>query len=44
MLNSHLATYLRLLRRYVSDHADDLTQLRERILQGDRDAGPYLEG
>ena len=28
MLNGHLAAYLRLLRRYATDHADDMTRLR----------------
>ena len=42
MLNGHLATYLRLLRRYAVDHADDMARLRERMSQGDRDEARRL--
>jgi two-component system sensor histidine kinase/response regulator len=37
MLNGHLAAYLRLLRLYAVDHADDMTRLRERMSQGEMD-------
>ncbi len=42
VLNGHLAAYLRLLRRYAADHADDMDRLRERMSQGDRDEARRL--
>jgi len=42
ILSGHLATYLRLLRRYVADHADDMTKLRARLSQGDTDGARML--
>ncbi|MCK9387982.1 MAG: PAS domain S-box protein [Sulfuritalea sp.] len=36
-LNGKLAAYLRLLRRYALDHAEDMTRLRERMFCGARD-------
>ncbi|MCK9388880.1 MAG: response regulator [Sulfuritalea sp.] len=36
-LNGHLTSYLRLLRRYALDHADDITRLRQRVSAGDRE-------
>jgi signal transduction histidine kinase/HPt (histidine-containing phosphotransfer) domain-containing protein/ActR/RegA family two-component response regulator len=35
MVNGHLATYLRVLRLFAIDHADDIARLRERITQED---------
>ncbi|TXT40156.1 MAG: PAS domain-containing protein [Comamonadaceae bacterium] len=37
VLNGHLDAYLRLLRRYVVDHRDDMTRLHEHMTKGDRD-------
>jgi two-component system sensor histidine kinase/response regulator len=42
VLNGHLATYLRLLRRYAVYHAADMSRLRERMLQGDMDEAGRL--
>ncbi len=37
-----LAPYLRLLRQYAVDHADDMTRLRQRMSEGDREAARRL--
>ncbi len=37
VLNGHLATYQRLLRKYAADHADDIVRLREGMTAGERD-------
>ncbi len=37
-----LAPYLRLLRQYATEHADDMTGLRQRMSEGDRDAARRL--
>ncbi len=37
MFNGHLSTYLRLLRRFVTDHGDDWTRLRECQATGDHE-------
>lgn len=37
VLNGNVATYLRLLRHYVDDHADDMARLREQLAQGNQD-------
>ncbi|MBI5793008.1 MAG: response regulator [Rhodocyclales bacterium] len=42
VLNGHLAAYLRLLRRYATDHADDMERLHERMSEGDRDGAGLL--
>jgi two-component system sensor histidine kinase/response regulator len=42
VVNGRLASYLRLLRLYATEHADDMTRLRERLSQGDRDAARRL--
>lgn len=42
VLNGNLAAYLHLLRRYVTDHADDMDRLREQMAQGDRDGARHL--
>jgi two-component system sensor histidine kinase/response regulator len=42
VLNGHVAIYLRLLRQYGADHADDMALLRERMSRGDRDAAMLL--
>ena len=42
VLNGHLATYLRLLRQYADDHADDMARLRERMTAGERDKARLL--
>jgi PAS domain S-box-containing protein len=42
VLNGDLAAYLRLLRRYASNHAEDMAQLRQRISAGDRDGARLL--
>ncbi|MBU4263580.1 MAG: PAS domain S-box protein [Proteobacteria bacterium] len=42
MLNGHLATYLRLLRRYAVDHAADMARLQELIDQDDWDGAKRL--
>lgn len=36
-LNGNLDAYLRLLRLFASDHADDISRLRQRLAAGDRD-------
>jgi len=36
-LNGNTAAYTRLLRRYATTHGDDMTRLRERMAEGDRD-------
>lgn len=41
-LNGHVTTYLRLLRRYADDHADDMTRLREQLAQGNQDEARRL--
>ncbi|MFA5824768.1 MAG: response regulator [Gallionellaceae bacterium] len=42
VLNGHLTAYKRLLRRYAADHANDIIQLRERMVQGNRDEARRL--
>ena len=42
VLNGHLNTYLRLLRLYADSHAEDMSQLRQRISEGDRDEARRL--
>jgi len=42
VLNGHLGTYLRLLRRYMIDHQEDMTRLRECLAAGDRDQARLL--
>ncbi|MDP2827272.1 MAG: PAS domain S-box protein [Sulfuricellaceae bacterium] len=42
LLNGHLATYQRLLRRYASDHGEDMARLRECMAQEDRDTARRL--
>ena len=37
LFNGHLSTYLRLLRRFVIDHGDDMTRLRECRAAGDHE-------
>ena len=41
-LNGNLATYLRLLRRYAADHADDMARLRQKMSEGDTDEARRL--
>ncbi|HZW25952.1 MAG TPA: PAS domain S-box protein [Gallionella sp.] len=41
-LNGHVDTYLRLLRRYAVDHADDMARLRVRMAHGSRDEARRL--
>jgi PAS domain S-box-containing protein len=41
-LNGNLAAYLRLLRRYATDHAEDMARLRERMTERDRDEARRL--
>ncbi len=36
VLNGHLPTYLRLLRRYADEHAEDMHKLQERMAHGER--------
>lgn len=38
VLNGKVSVYRHLLRQYALDHADDMTRLRERMVQSDRDA------
>lgn len=42
VLNGHLTTYKRLLRRYAADHAGDIVQLRECLSRGDREEARRL--
>ncbi len=42
VLNGNLAAYLRLLRQYAEQHADDVTRLRERMSAGERDDARLL--
>lgn len=42
VLNGHLPTYLRLLRRYAIIHADDMDRLRLHLSQGEKDAACRL--
>ncbi len=41
-LNGNLAVYLRLLRRYAVEHADDMTKLRQCMAAGERDEARRL--
>jgi two-component system sensor histidine kinase/response regulator len=42
VLNGHLAIYLRLLRQYGADHADDMARLRKHMSAGERDEARLL--
>ncbi|HZW25951.1 MAG TPA: PAS domain S-box protein [Gallionella sp.] len=42
VLDGHLAAYLRLLRLYAAEHADDMSRLRERMSRGERDEAMRL--
>jgi len=42
MLNGRLPAYLRLLRRYAVDHADDIARLRNGMARGERDVAMRL--
>ena len=42
VLNGHLAAYLRLLRRYAIDHADDMDRMHEFMSRGDMDEARRL--
>jgi two-component system sensor histidine kinase/response regulator len=42
VLNGHLAIYLRLLRQYGADHADDMVWLRKHMSAGERDKARLL--
>jgi PAS domain S-box-containing protein len=42
VLNGHLSTYLRLLRSYAREHAEDTSRLRESLSHGDQDTARLL--
>ena len=42
VLNGHVATYLRLLHLYATDHGDDMARLRARMSAGERDEARLL--
>ncbi len=42
ILSGNLATYRRLLRQYAAEHGDDMTRLRERMAQAERDEARRL--
>jgi len=42
LLNGHLVAYLRLLRRFALEHADDMARLRQRMREGNRDEARRL--
>ncbi len=42
VLNGHLATYQRLLRRFALDHSNDIIRLRKHLSQGNRDEARRL--
>jgi two-component system sensor histidine kinase/response regulator len=41
-LNGHLGTYLRLLRRFVAEHGDDMTTLRQQMSRQEREEARRL--